>query len=87
MTITKRLVVDLADIQALRIVCQTCKAVLSLSLTETVRVPPTCPNCHADWDEAQSGLQRRSVDQLAQALKAPPANGKRFLVQLEFPAE
>jgi predicted RNA-binding Zn-ribbon protein involved in translation (DUF1610 family) len=85
MTITKRLVVDLADIQALRIVCQTCQAVLSVKLTETVRVPADCPNCGAEWDKDASGGRTRPVAGLVAALKAPPSAA--FVVQLEFPAE
>jgi hypothetical protein len=84
-TITTRLIVDLADIQALRIVCQTCQAVLSLSLTETVRVPATCPNCGGDWNETDLARQRRAVDALAKALKTP-ATDARFRVQLELPS-
>jgi uncharacterized paraquat-inducible protein A len=85
MTITRRLVVDLADIQALRIVCRTCKAVLSLSLTETVRVPAACPNCNAEWDQDGAGGRTRPAAQLVAALKAPASTA--FVVQLEFPAE
>jgi hypothetical protein len=85
MTITRRLVVDLADIQALRIVCGTCQAVLSVQLTETVRVPSDCPNCGAEWDKDQWGGRARPVEALVTALKAKAATA--FAVQLEFPAD
>lgn len=85
MTITRRLVVDLADIQALRIVCRRCHAVLSLRLTETVHVPADCPNCKAEWNKDQAGQRFQPADALVTALKAPAPHA--YIVQLEFPAE
>lgn len=85
MTITRRLVVDLPDIAALRIACRTCKAVLSLSLTETIQIPANCPNCKAEWDKDGAGGRTKPVEPLIAALKAPASAA--FVVQLEFPAD
>ena len=91
MTPTNRLVLDLGDIQALRIECANCQTAISWQLDQTINLPDTCPNCNAEWMRT-SGTQGAwtAVDGLIKAVKAAlrqerDAN-RGFRLRLEFPA-
>lgn len=64
MTTEHLLLIEVGDVQGLRVVCAQCRAAVVYKLDETIYLPGDCPGCQRPWanpggqDVAQAAFKR-----------------------------
>lgn len=87
MTREDRWIVSLDEIRAIRLECQQCHVALSYVLTETVRLPQTCPSCSTDLIDTFAKPAEKAYGAFVESLKAImrlQQGGGRAALRLEF---
>jgi hypothetical protein len=75
MTREHRLVLSLDEITALRWQCPRCRAAISYTLTETIRLPDQCPACYEDFGDEAHKDATTAARAFVQALKGRATRG------------
>ena len=72
MTIEQKLIMGVEDMRGMRLECGRCRAALSFSLDETVRIPERCPACQTPWIDAFKGPWQETVAAVEQFIACCP---------------
>jgi hypothetical protein len=63
-------VLNLSDVQGIRIECRKCRSSVSLRLNENeVQIPQVCPGCRADWTGFTTRQAFVAAHQLLEAIR------------------
>jgi hypothetical protein len=83
MTSENRLLFDLGDILAVRIICGKCQSALSAAPEKWERVPPACTNCGNQWYLNMSA-EEQNLTRFKTAIQGlGKLNSDLFTIQLE----
>jgi transcription elongation factor Elf1 len=87
-----RQIVSVVEILAVRWECPKCHVAMSFSPSQTIRLPTSCPGCHADAVEPHLRPEHRVYSEFVDALRAVIQHQQSRAVpagtiRLELPAE
>jgi hypothetical protein len=86
MTTEQVVLMDVGDVQALRVTCGNCRTAIVFRLDETIHLPSKCPSCSHGWTPSQVGDP--AFTRLVVALKEwarVDQDRQPFAVRLEIP--
>jgi hypothetical protein len=87
MTVHRRLILDVRDLQTIRVVCSQCGGAVTAPATAPFNFPSACPSCRTTWADVMRPERTQSLLTIIQAVQRHrqlEADGARLPCTLQF---